>query len=176
MMTSTDAACREHEALRVDVSTVRCGARGHTFDELPLEVIALIADQVHDFGDLCRMVLVCQQFRGAVSLCSRWRVVEEIISTIKDTAMRGRLLFDRCLCIIHACSTGHARLLHFLLLSHDEAICCLPLLCFEGQLECLQTLQSDFHFSASSTRQCSPLVEATTTATATATATATGTA
>eukprot|EP01104_Vermistella_antarctica_P011497 TRINITY_DN3212_c0_g1_i1.p1 TRINITY_DN3212_c0_g1~~TRINITY_DN3212_c0_g1_i1.p1 ORF type:complete len:270 (-),score=22.51 TRINITY_DN3212_c0_g1_i1:167-976(-) len=100
-----------------------------TLTDLPPELIALIADFVHDFDDLASMSLVCHCVRNGVLLLRRWIIVEEIVTpttaprdTTIPTAQRRLLLNNRGLCSTHACREGLLRCVRALDLSRREVV------------------------------------------------------
>eukprot|EP01104_Vermistella_antarctica_P013723 TRINITY_DN4200_c0_g2_i1.p1 TRINITY_DN4200_c0_g2~~TRINITY_DN4200_c0_g2_i1.p1 ORF type:complete len:347 (-),score=44.38 TRINITY_DN4200_c0_g2_i1:54-1094(-) len=114
------------------------------FEDLPLEVLALIFDQVDSLKELCSFMLVSHRFYDGVSHCRRGRAVNEIKSSVGDADMCGSILIDRGRSILHACVVGNARLVRLLDVTIGEAYCCLPVMCLKGHLECVQILATRF--------------------------------
>eukprot|EP01104_Vermistella_antarctica_P009373 TRINITY_DN2411_c0_g1_i19.p1 TRINITY_DN2411_c0_g1~~TRINITY_DN2411_c0_g1_i19.p1 ORF type:complete len:477 (+),score=84.93 TRINITY_DN2411_c0_g1_i19:267-1697(+) len=109
-------------------------------EDFPLELLAAIADAVWEFGDLWSMLRASRRLYDGVLLSRRWRVVNEVTTTVSGVERHARLLFGRPLCLVHASSIGNIRLLRFLMPDREEAHICLPLVCAEGHVECLHYL------------------------------------
>eukprot|EP01104_Vermistella_antarctica_P012963 TRINITY_DN3842_c0_g1_i8.p1 TRINITY_DN3842_c0_g1~~TRINITY_DN3842_c0_g1_i8.p1 ORF type:complete len:272 (-),score=58.22 TRINITY_DN3842_c0_g1_i8:61-876(-) len=107
------------EELPCDVT--RVDAR--SFDDFPLEIIALIADFVYNFDDLARMSLVSHHVRNGVLLSYRWIIVREVVeATEGNVAYQRRYLHDRIRCANFAYKKGLLRLLRVLNLSRKEVV------------------------------------------------------
>eukprot|EP01104_Vermistella_antarctica_P018313 TRINITY_DN6735_c0_g1_i2.p1 TRINITY_DN6735_c0_g1~~TRINITY_DN6735_c0_g1_i2.p1 ORF type:complete len:236 (+),score=39.96 TRINITY_DN6735_c0_g1_i2:46-708(+) len=118
-------------------------------EDFPLEILAAIADVVHEFPHLCAMMLVSRRFRDGVSLSRTWRIVNEVVAHVTDVGERRKILLSRTESLKYASGRCvHARLLRFLQLSRDEALVCLPLACLDGRLECVRYLVETFEIEA----------------------------
>eukprot|EP01104_Vermistella_antarctica_P011707 TRINITY_DN3304_c0_g1_i1.p1 TRINITY_DN3304_c0_g1~~TRINITY_DN3304_c0_g1_i1.p1 ORF type:complete len:162 (+),score=24.87 TRINITY_DN3304_c0_g1_i1:550-1035(+) len=94
-----------------------------SFDDLPLELIALVSDLVDDVDDLASMSLVSHRLRNGVLLSRPWIVVEEIVAATDGNVDRQRkILHDRRRCAEYACENKLLRLLCALHLSRSEVI------------------------------------------------------
>eukprot|EP01104_Vermistella_antarctica_P011714 TRINITY_DN3304_c2_g1_i1.p1 TRINITY_DN3304_c2_g1~~TRINITY_DN3304_c2_g1_i1.p1 ORF type:complete len:258 (+),score=40.25 TRINITY_DN3304_c2_g1_i1:337-1110(+) len=91
------------------------------FTDFPPEILALIADFVHDFDDLASLSLVCRWARNGVLLSRQWIVVEEIVAATNGNVKEQRLaLHDRRWCAEYACRKGLLRCVRALDLSRSE--------------------------------------------------------
>eukprot|EP01104_Vermistella_antarctica_P012961 TRINITY_DN3842_c0_g1_i3.p1 TRINITY_DN3842_c0_g1~~TRINITY_DN3842_c0_g1_i3.p1 ORF type:complete len:297 (-),score=39.28 TRINITY_DN3842_c0_g1_i3:61-951(-) len=94
-----------------------------SFEEFPLEIIALIADFVCAFDDLTRMSLVSHRARHGVLLSRQWIIVRGVVeATEGDVEAQRRILHKRTLCAEFACKKGLLRTLRVLNLSHTEVL------------------------------------------------------
>eukprot|EP01104_Vermistella_antarctica_P013378 TRINITY_DN4029_c1_g1_i1.p1 TRINITY_DN4029_c1_g1~~TRINITY_DN4029_c1_g1_i1.p1 ORF type:complete len:317 (-),score=36.85 TRINITY_DN4029_c1_g1_i1:44-994(-) len=131
--------------------------------DLPLELIALISDFVHNFADLGNMSLVSCRVRSGVLLSRQWIVVEEIVASTSISDRRPpirkvlqlstaeytrRVLYNRRLTVFQVCKYGLLRALRPLNLSRSEvaedAFELVRYVCEDGQLEILRYLHTKF--------------------------------
>eukprot|EP01104_Vermistella_antarctica_P010181 TRINITY_DN2694_c2_g1_i2.p1 TRINITY_DN2694_c2_g1~~TRINITY_DN2694_c2_g1_i2.p1 ORF type:complete len:468 (+),score=70.83 TRINITY_DN2694_c2_g1_i2:30-1406(+) len=116
-------------------------------EDLPLEMIAAIADHIHDLHHLAAMMLVSRRLYNGVSLSKRWALVLEVLAGEKDGEERRKILMSREQNLIYASrQCGHARHLRHAQLDQEEAFLCLPMACGAGQIECVRYLVSTFGF------------------------------
>eukprot|EP01104_Vermistella_antarctica_P010611 TRINITY_DN2845_c2_g1_i1.p1 TRINITY_DN2845_c2_g1~~TRINITY_DN2845_c2_g1_i1.p1 ORF type:complete len:164 (+),score=34.41 TRINITY_DN2845_c2_g1_i1:165-656(+) len=130
-------------------STINIPAIG--LNELPLELVAHIADYAHShdashqYRSLHAMILVSHHLRNGVCLSRQWRIVNEVLAEVQDVEERRKILFDRKEASMHASRSGNVRLLRFVQLTPQEAYAvCLPLASQSGHLECVRYLTTEF--------------------------------
>eukprot|EP01104_Vermistella_antarctica_P001078 TRINITY_DN11142_c0_g1_i1.p1 TRINITY_DN11142_c0_g1~~TRINITY_DN11142_c0_g1_i1.p1 ORF type:complete len:270 (+),score=32.85 TRINITY_DN11142_c0_g1_i1:243-1052(+) len=97
---------------------------GLTLTDLPPELMALIADFVHDFDDLANMSMACHRTRIGVLLTRQWIIVKEIVAATgpNNSSKQRQLLYDRRQCSIFACERGLLRTLRELHLTRTEVM------------------------------------------------------
>eukprot|EP01104_Vermistella_antarctica_P005434 TRINITY_DN1596_c0_g5_i1.p1 TRINITY_DN1596_c0_g5~~TRINITY_DN1596_c0_g5_i1.p1 ORF type:complete len:267 (+),score=40.09 TRINITY_DN1596_c0_g5_i1:38-802(+) len=142
--TTTTAVADTHNA-STNASTIHPPTPAIGLNDLPLELLAVIADFIHRYSSLLAMMLVSHHLCDGVSLSRRWRIVNEVLADVTDMNERRKILFDREQVIIHASRVGRVRLLRYVQLKREEAYSlCLPVACLYGYLELVRYLMTEF--------------------------------
>eukprot|EP01104_Vermistella_antarctica_P018564 TRINITY_DN6924_c0_g1_i1.p1 TRINITY_DN6924_c0_g1~~TRINITY_DN6924_c0_g1_i1.p1 ORF type:complete len:148 (-),score=1.81 TRINITY_DN6924_c0_g1_i1:110-553(-) len=112
-------------------------------EDLPLEILAAIADEVHEYRHLGAMMLVSHRFRDGVLLSRRWRIANEVLPYVPNVDDRRHILRSRKQTIefVTKYRTDSVHLVrHLLRLTRDEALFSLLVACQHGRMELVRYL------------------------------------
>eukprot|EP01104_Vermistella_antarctica_P005900 TRINITY_DN16646_c0_g1_i1.p1 TRINITY_DN16646_c0_g1~~TRINITY_DN16646_c0_g1_i1.p1 ORF type:complete len:510 (+),score=97.09 TRINITY_DN16646_c0_g1_i1:138-1667(+) len=104
-------------------------------NQLPREVLSLVADAVSEPQDLYHMGLACRDFLNGVYISQRWKLVSAVRARVPEVSKQRQLLLDRQECTAFASSEGFVDILRYLQLSTVEFRSTLPILVKHGHLE-----------------------------------------